>query len=634
MKTLFILTLLLCSPALLSAVELKSPNGDLTIHVEVEDGQIFYSVTHSRGALLLDSRMGIIVSDKDLGSGVTLGKESAYTVNESYPWRGNKSLVKNHCNGKRVEAKSQGRDWVLELRAYNEGIAFRYLLNLNKPTRIKGDSPRWQLPNNTTAWYQTNTRNYEGTYTHHRIDQIPLTMKAKGDKIVDATLGGPITLVFPNGMYGALTEANVMGYSGMTFKPTQTYTLESIFEDNRSGWMMDGAVKTPWRLLMVAEDLNALVNNDLVHNVCPAPDPDLFPKGIETDWIQPGRALWQWWAYNDPGTHWSTQKEFVDQAAALNCRYYLVDEGWEHSRQEWFKPGESPWVKMKELCNYAAERNVGIWAWRSYYASEKRQFQGLDTEAKREEFFKKCAEVGIKGVKLDFINSESQKLLNFYEDCLRKGAEYKIMLNFHGANKPAGEARTWPNEMTREGIHGLEQAKWRPIPLSHYTTLPFTRMLAGHGDFTPTTFQEKYQRGTSSTLQLATAVLYTSSILCWADQPEIYLESSALEYVKKMPTVWDETRVLKDSTIGGVAAFARRSGDTWYVVVLNGTDAESDYSLDLSFLPKGRWAGSLVEDDMSDKVKMKHSQKVLKASDTINVTMHSGGGFLLRLQSR
>lgn len=159
-------------------------------------------------------------------------------------------------------------------------------------------------------------------------------------------------------------------------------------------------------------------------------------------------------------------------------------------------------------------------------------------------------------------------------------------------------------------------------------------MLAGHGDFTPTTFQEKYQRGTSSALQLATAVLYTSSILCWADQPEIYLQSSALEYIKTMPYVWDETLVLKDSKIGGVAAFARRSGDTWYVVVLNGTDAESHYALDLSFLSEGRWDGSLVEDDMSDKIKMKHSNKVFRPSDTINVTMHSGGGFLLRLEAK
>ena len=242
-------------------------------------------------------------------------------------------------------------------------------------------------------------------------------------------------------------------------------------------------------------------------------------------------------------------------------------------------------------------------------------------------------EVGIKGVKIDFINRESQDLLEFYEDCLRKGARYKVMVNFHGANKPAGEARTWPHEMTREGIHGLEQNKWSAMPSSHYTILPFTRMLAGHGDFTPTTFQKKFQKGTTSTLQLATAVLYTSSILCWADKPEIYLKSSALDYIKTMPCVWDETRVLKGSSIGGVAAFARRSGSTWYVVVLNGNETKSDYIVDLSFLKTGSWAGSLVEDDMSDTTNMKHSEKVLHASDTLDVTMHPGGGFLLRLEA-
>jgi hypothetical protein len=229
------------------------------------------------------------------------------------------------------------------------------------------------------------------------------------------------------------------------------------------------------------------------------------------------------------------------------------------------------------------------------------------------------------------MNSEGNDRLDFYLDCLRKGAENKIMVNFHGANKPAGEPRTWPNEMTREGIKALEHNKWGRLTFPHYTTLPFTRMLAGHGDFTPTTFQKNMQRGSSSALQLATAVVFTSPLLCWADKPEVYLESSALKYILTMPTSWDETRVLEGSEIGGIAAFARRDGDEWYVAIMNGESNIAVYDLQLDFLEGGRYLGELVEDDMSDSGKMVHSTGTYSADMKVRVAMLSGGGFVMRL---
>lgn len=286
---------------------------------------------------------------------------------------------------------------------------------------------------------------------------------------------------------------------------------------------------------------------------------------------------------------------------------------------------------MKGLVDYAAERKVKILVWRSWYDSEKKQFPGLKTEPQREEFFKKCAEAGVKGVKIDFMNSEGNDRLNFYQDCLLKGAKYKIMVNFHGANKPTGEPRTWPNEVTREGIHGLEHNKWSTFTSEHYTTLPFTRLLAGHGDFTPTTFQAKLQKGTTSTLQLASAVVFTSPMLCWADKPDIYLKSSAVEYIKAMPSTWDETRVLKGSTISEVAAFARRSGSEWYVSVMNGTKKAQSYDLDLGFLGEGNYLGSSVADDSSNPMKMIHASGKYSSSSKVAVKMLPSGGYLLRL---
>ncbi|MBN1490260.1 MAG: glycoside hydrolase family 97 catalytic domain-containing protein, partial [Phycisphaerae bacterium] len=355
---------------------------------------------------------------------------------------------------------------------------------------------------------------------------------------------------------------------------------------------------------------------------------------IRTDWLKPGRCLWQWWAYNDPGTHWSKQKWFVDKAAELNCQYYLVDEGWEHTRQEWATDGHDVWSRMKELCDYAASKGVGIWVWRGWQYDEKRQLPGLETPEKREDFFHRCAEVGIKGTKIDFMNSESHDRLAFYEACLRTAAKYKIMVNFHGANKPAGEARTWPHEMTREGIKGLEHNKWSTLPPHHYASLPFTRYLAGHGDFTPTTFQPKFLKGTTVAQQLACAVVCTSPILCWADKPDVYLESPVVDVIRTMPCVWDETRVLDGSKIGDLAMFARRSGKDWYVGILNGAGAR-ELTLDCAFLGNGEYVADFFGDVANDPTQFSIEREVkINASTHRPVRLNAGGGLVAVIRAR
>jgi len=385
-------------------------------------------------------------------------------------------------------------------------------------------------------------------------------------------------------------------------------------------------------VLMVAADLNALVNCDAVAALCPPPDAALFPKGIQTDYLKPGRCLWQWWAYDEPGMHWSKQKSFVDQAAALNCQYYLVDDGWERPNQQWATEDKTVWQRLKELCDHAAAKGVGIWVWRGWTFNEKRHWPGLETPEKREEFFRRCSEVGVKGVKIDFMENESHDRLAFYEDCLRAAARHKVMVNFHGANKPAGEARTWPNEMTREGVRGLEHNKWSALPPAHYAMLPFTRYLAGHGDFTPTTFQPKFLKGTTVAQQLACAVIYTSSILCWADKPEIYRENPAADIIRSVPSVWDETRVLPGSKIGELAVFARRSGEDWYVGILNGGPAR-DYSLDLSFLGRGQFMADFFGDVPGAPGQFAIQRGVrVKAGMTRMVNLSAGGGFVARLR--
>ena len=620
-------------------IDVAGPDGKVVASVSVDpSGRLTYRVFRNRVAVVEDSPMGITLDGKDLGANVSLGKPARSVINEKYAWRGVKPEAVNHCNEAKIPIieKDGSTTWTLELRAFNDGFAYRYVVPGEGKCRVTGEATGWKLPDESMVWAMWDTSNYEGSYQKLPVEKIPRfhdqdDSKKKSDKPSPLYLGSPVTVELPDGTYAALLEANVLGYSGMTLRPTATTLLEAAFEDDPEGWTMEGEIRSPWRLTMTGPTLDALVNCDMVPNLATPASQDIFPDGVNTEWLKPGRVLWQWWAYNDPGTHWSKQKWFVDQAAKLGCEYYLVDEGWQHTRQEWFAPGETPWPKMKELCDYAKTKGVGIWVWQGWRYDEKRQWPGLETKKKREEFFRKAAEVGIVGAKIDFMDSESHEMLAFYEDCCREAAKYKIMVNFHGANKPAGEARTWPNEMTREGLKGLEYNKWSALAPSHYATQPFTRNLAGPSDFTPITLQAEFLHGTTYALQLASSVIYTTPLLCWADKPDLYLANEPVaDFMRKLPTCWDETRVLPGSEIGRLAAFARRKGDTWYVAIINGDAKEGRlYKLEPAFLGKGTYSATLYADrpDKADALVVSKKEGVTDES-TINVEMLPGGGFV------
>ncbi len=619
-----LIVVLACSSAARAEVVLKSPAGTLETTVSSgSDGQVVYSVTSHGQIVLQPSPIGMVVDGTKLGVDARLNMPKTAKGRVSFPWRGLKSQVKTGWRSAVIPVTEAGGRpaWSLEVRCFDDGVAYRCIVPGQGARRVNGEIAAWVLPVGTVAWAQPNTDNYEGVHLRRPVNQLTTEDFPKG-------IGMPVTFELPGDRFAALTEANVMGYSGMTLAFEGSNALQAEFRDDPNGWTMSGEIVTPWRVLMVADDLNGLVNRDIVAALCPAPDAKLFPRGIRTAWLKPGRMLWQWWAYDDPGTHWSRQRGFVDAAAALNCQYYLVDEGWEHSRQEWASDGKDVWARLKELCDYAATKQVGVWVWRGWTYNEKRQWPGLETSAKQEDFFRRCAEAGVKGAKVDFMDRESHDVLAFYEDCTRAAARHKVMINFHGANKPAGEARTWPNEMTREGIRGLEYNKWDALPPVHYASLPFTRYLAGHGDFTPTTFQSEKLKGTTFGGQLAAAIVFTSPVLCWADKPEIYLASPAVDVIRNLPTTWDETRVLPGSKIGEVAAFARRSGKDWYVGVVNGP-RPCNYKLDLSFLGRGRWLADFFSDTpgIETRLSVERSRPV-NAANSQTIPLASGGGFV------
>jgi alpha-glucosidase len=361
-------------------------------------------------------------------------------------------------------------------------------------------------------------------------------------------------------------------------------------------------------VILAGRDLNALVNADIIHNVSPPPDPALFPEGQATAWIRPGRAVWR---YLDGGDNtYEGLKRFTDLAVQLGFEHHVVEGVW----RQW-----SP-EQLKAFVDYANERHVGIWLWK-----HSRELQKPDA---RRAFFSRCRDLGVVGVKIDFLDHEAREVVDYYEAILRDAAEFHLMVDFHGANKPTGEDRTWPNELTREAIYGFEhrnQGAWGP----HDATVPFTRYLAGPADFTPVVFGDR-RKETSWAHQIATAAIFTSPLLVYGGNPQSLLDNPAVDIIKSIPAVWDDTIVLPGSEIGEVAAFARRHGRDWFIAVVNGAGART-LKVAPTFLGAGAYAAALVRDDPGNAAAVRLDRASVRAQDTMTIELRDGGGFVARL---
>ncbi len=276
--------------------------------------------------------------------------------------------------------------------------------------------------------------------------------------------------------------------------------------------------------------------------------------------------------------------------------------------------------ELRELIDYSRQRNVGIWLWK--HSREIR-----DPEA-RAAFLAHVQDVGAVGVKIDFFDHEAKEVMDLYQAALRGAAEHRLMVDFHGANKPTGESRTWPNELTREAVSGMER-KSMPAWSQHDTTIPFTRMLAGPLDFTPMLFGER-RRETSWAHQIATAAMFTSPLLVYGAHPRAILEHPAADLIKSIPSIWDETRVLPFSEIGEVAAFARRNGERWFLVIANGPTARS-VEVSLAFLGDGDHNAILIRDQTDEPAAVRVEHATVRAQDSLRIDLRAAGGFVARI---
>ena len=616
-KTALVIALFCVSAAVRAAddVTVASPDGHVQFHLSAGSGGLQYSVTFNQKPVIEPSAIGIVVDRVSLASGADLGKVDSYKVNETYPWNGPHSTATDNCNGVKVSVthRQSRTPYVLEIRAYNDGIAFRHVVP-GEGTRIPDEATAFRLPDSSTLWYHDLENHYEGAHQRKGLRALP-----PGE-----WLAPPVTVQLPQGAgYAAITEGGLRHYSGMGLQTDGAGTLYARLghaipasypfrlryaqdvERMKQPAAIHGAISTPWRIVMVGADLNALVNCDIVHNVAEPPDPKLFPEGLNTKWIRAGRSLW---SYLDGGNNTPEgMKEWARLAAQLGFEYNLFEGFW----SRW------PEATLKEVAGYSRERGVGVIIWK--------HSNDLRTPEKRKAFFDLCRRTGVAGAKIDFFDHEHKELIDLYEDLLRLAAENHLVIDFHGCNKPTGLERTYPNLIGNEGIKGMET---RPPYAQHEVTLPFTRMLAGLADYTPMHFGGAKLADTTWPHQVANAILLQAPLLVLAAHPANILGNPAVDMVKSIPSTWDETVVLPVSQIGDVAAFARRKGTTWFLAVNNGPVGKT-LQVNLSFLGQGSFQAMLLRDQPeADDVKVEHV--TLRAADPLYIKMRSGGGFVGR----
>ncbi|MGB3005284.1 MAG: glycoside hydrolase family 97 catalytic domain-containing protein [Chitinophagaceae bacterium] len=593
----------------IDSVLIKSPDGKITFKATVRNEKLFYTVYYNKISVIENSSMGLIINSYVYGENVVISSVRQNKVNETYAYRGVHNKAVNRYNGAVISLISLS-PFNIEVRVFNDGVAFRYVVKNTGAVVVDKDITEFVLPEGSLIWSQPNIKHYEGKCTKMNIDTV------KSGEL----MGPPVTIALPgNNGYAAITEGGLTDFAGMSLISNGNRVLVA----NLSGISKRLAnIESPWRVIEIGKDLNTLVNCDIIANVSPNYDATLFPKGYKTDWVKPGRSVWSWLA-KTRSVSLQNMKHFTDLAAQLGFEYNLVDEGWGYWKDS--INNRDHWDMMKELVDYSATKGVKIWVWKAY--PDRKGIPGIKDPAQRKAFFKKCKEIGIVGLKIDFFDNESQEIIQFYQAALKDAAEYQLMINFHGANKPTGEARTWPNEMTREAVRGMEN---RPPWASTNTILPFTRYLAGHADYTPVHFSDRMGE-VSWAHHVASMIVFTSPFLCVGADPQSILDNPCKEMIQSIPPDWDETIVLPQSKIGELVLYARRKGTTWFLSAMSNFKLPMTIEVNLSFL-KGIYVLSSVNDDAGKQNNTLLRTMNVNNKSALKIMLNANGGYAGRLE--
>jgi alpha-glucosidase len=618
-----------------------SPNGELVVMLTTQGG-LHYAVEFHGKRVFDESALGLKLEGQPaLGPGMHAVNVETGRADETYTIPvGKTSSVRDHYNSGRIEFEDADRRKLsLELRAYDDGVAFRMIVPEQpefKRVRVEHELTEFRFSKDAIT-YPLVLDGFQSSYEdEYQMRQVSGLHK-------DWLVALPLLANVPGVAWVGITEADIDNYAGMYLRkadaPFAVRAELSPHVDNSSFAVeADTPFSTPWRVLMIGEEPGRLVESNIVLNLNPP------SKIADTSWIRAGKSAWDWWSGDyasgvdfKPGMNTATMKHYIDFSAASGFPYMLIDAGWALANRK--APDDyaavaditkiDPKIDMPELLRYAKEKHVRIWLWSHWTSVDKYM----------EQAFPLFEQWGIAGVKIDFMNRDDQQMVAWYRRVVELAAQHHLMIDFHGAFKPDGLRRTWPNLITREGVMGKEYLKWsaRTTPV-HNTTLPFTRMLAGPLDYTPGAFgnsnRENFIARNTQPMglgtrahELALYVVLESPLMMVSDYPEHYAGQHDFEFIKQVPTTWDEIRVLGGRPMENITV-ARRSGNDWFIGSITNWDSRS-VQLPLSFLGEGKFTAEIYADAPDAAANATHTAFMTQPVDkgtVLDVHMVSGGG--------
>ena len=635
-KTLLCLMMAWGSLAFAENYTVDSPDSRITVNVETGTNTT-YSVTFNGKMILNPSPISMTFDNGTvIGRNMEVKNVERSTQNQVLKpvVRQKSKQIIDHYKEMVLDAEN----YKLYFRVYNDGLAYRFHTDFPDSLKVLNEEVIYCFP-----------EDYNTLFPEERSmlsAQQPLFKPMKLSEIgTDRFCSTPILIKVDENARIFISESDLESYPGMFLRKQGKNELagkfaavsledyktddRQIFPTKRADYIarVNGTRNYPWRAMIVAENDANLITNQLIYKLAPEAEGDY-------SWVRPGKIAWDW--YNaliltgvdfKCGINNDTYKYYIDFASKYGIEYVVIDDGWSEA---WDVTKTIPEINMEELVAYGKKKNVDLILWVSWAPFRE----------KIDEAFDKFSQWGIKGIKMDFMNRDDQEMVDFYYEVARKAAARKMLVDFHGAYKPTGWLRTFPNVLTSEGVAGLENHKWGSfVTPKHNVTLPFTRMVAGPMDYTPgamINFHEKDHKiwfnlpasvGTRCH-QLGMYVVYESPLQMLADSPSnYYREPVCMEFLSQVPVVWDETRVLKAS-VGEYVVVARRHGDTWYIGGMVGEKGQK-FEIDLDFI-KGNKTLTYWEDgvnvDMNANDFARRVQKV-KQGDKITITMYDGGGY-------
>lgn len=636
--------------AFAQSYEITSPDNAIKVAISVSD-KLTWSVWYKNEPIIHHSEIAMTVNENMvLGRNAKVARKSELTKDEFItpvvPQKS--SRIRDHY--KQLTLAFRG-NYSVEFRVYNEGVAYRFLTSLKNDIIVNSELLTLNFPEQTTSLFpeeESLVSHYERLYIPAKLDTI------SGSRFCSL----PVLMTVDNSVRVVFTESALHDYPAMFLYGTKGNSLRAGFPkyvletkptpgaEDRNEIITSNAdyiAKTkgtrsfPWRLCIITADDRKLIESNLVYQLAE-------PLKIEnTDWIKPGKVAWDWYNANNiygvdvkSGINTDTYKYYIDFAAAHGLEYIILDEGWSKSTTNIIEP--NPDIDIHELVKYGESKNVGIIVWMLWKPLDQNLTEALKT----------YSDWGVKGIKVDFMQRADQYMVNYYERVTAEAAKYHLLTDFHGAFKPTGLGRTYPNVISYEGVKGNENNKWSAdITPEHTVTLPFTRMVAGPMDFTPgamvnaqaTNFRISFNRPMSLGTrchQVAMYVVYESPLQMLCDAPSTYYkEKETTEFISKIPTVWDETIVLQ-AKVADYILMARRKGETWYIGAM--TDwTPRELEVDLSFLPEGQFTMEIMKDGVNaDRYAQDYKRETTTADRNakMNIRLEAGGGWAAILSKK